>query len=153
MPKIVSDVIDTYVFRKVNARTQFLVLRRRTDHPGGDIWQAIHSRIEPGERAIDAARRDITAQTGLAPDRFYTADYISQFFDFERDAIVLAPALAAQVNPKARVAVSHVYSDYAWCDLEETTARLVWSAHRWAVRHIYDVIAMGGEESDMYIIE
>jgi dATP pyrophosphohydrolase len=70
-----------------------------------------------------------------------------------RDTIVLAPALAAQINPRARIAVSHAYSDYAWCDLEETTARLVWSAHRWAVRHIYDVIAMGGDESDMYVVE
>lgn len=153
MPQIISDVVDSYVFRKVNARIQFLVLRRRSEAPGGDIWQAIHSRVEPHERAIDAARRDVRAQTGLQPERFYSADYIAQFFDHERDAIILAPTFAAQVNPKARVAVSSAYSDYAWCDLEETTARLVWSAHRWAVRHIYDVIAMGGEESDMYVVE
>ena len=152
MPKIVSDVVDTYLFRKINARAQFLVVRRRADAPGGDIWLAIHSRIEPSETAVDAARRDVPAQTGLAPERYFSADYISQFYDHVRDAIVLAPALAAQVNPNARVSVSSVYSDYAWCDLEETTARLVWSAHRWAVRHIYDVIAMGGDEAEMYAI-
>jgi dihydroneopterin triphosphate diphosphatase len=153
MPRIVSDLVDTYLFRKINARPQFLVLRRRADSPQGDIWQAIHTRVANGETAIDAARRDVQASTGLTPLRFYTADYIAQFYDHASDSIILAPTLAAQINPKSPISVAPEYSDYAWCDLEETTSRLIYSAQRWAVRHIYDVIAMGGEESDVYAIE
>jgi dihydroneopterin triphosphate diphosphatase len=152
MPKIVTDIVDTYVFRKVNGRTQFLVLRRKTDGPAFDVWQAIHSKVMPGETALDAAKRDIHERTGITPTRFYTADYIAQFYDHHTDSILFAPALAAQVAVKSRVTLSPDFSDYAWCDLEETTARLIWSAQRWAVRHIYDVIAVGGEESDMYEI-
>ncbi|MDQ3548412.1 MAG: lipoyltransferase, partial [Chloroflexota bacterium] len=95
----------------------------------------------------------IQSSTGLVPVRFYTADYIAQFYDHATDAIVLAPALAAQINPKSAVTVGPEYSDYAWCDLEETTSRLIYSAHRWAVRHIYDIIAIGGEDADFYAIE
>ncbi len=153
MPRIVSDLVDTYLFRKINARPQFLVLRRRADAPQGDTWQSIHTRVANGETAIAAARRDVQSSTGLVPIRFYTADYIAQFYDHASDSIVLAPALAAQINPKSKVAVAPEYSDYAWCDLEETTSRLIYSAQRWAVRHIYDVIAMGGEESDVYAID
>lgn len=153
MPRIVSDLVDTYLFRKINARPQFLVLRRRSDMPGTDIWQSIHTRVASGETAIVAARRDVKSSTGLDPIRFYTADYIAQFYDHLSDSIVLAPTFAAQVNPKAKISVASHYSDYAWCDLEETTARLIYSAQRWAVRHIYDVIAIGGEESDIYAIE
>ncbi|MEX1157669.1 MAG: NUDIX domain-containing protein [Thermomicrobiales bacterium] len=152
MPKIVSDLVDTYLFRKINARPQFLVLRRRAEAPRGDVWQSIHTRVAPGETAIDAARRDVQSSTGLVPIRFYSADYVAQFYDHGSDSIVLAPTLAAQVNPKSPVIVAPEYSDYAWCDLEETTSRLIYSAQRWAVRHIYDVIAMGGEESDVYSI-
>jgi dihydroneopterin triphosphate diphosphatase len=152
MPKIVSNIVDTYVFRKINGRTQFLVLRKRSDEPAGDVWQSIHSHIEPGESALSAARRDLLDRTGLTPIRFYTADYIGQFYDPVSDTIVLAPTLAALIAPKARVTLASDYVDYAWCDLEETTARLVWSAQRWAVRHIYDVIAVGGDESEMYAI-
>ena len=93
------------------------------------------------------------SSTGLDPVRFYSADYIAQFYDHVSDSIVLAPTFAAQINPKSRVSVAPEYSDYAWCDLEETTSRLIYSAQRWAVRHIYDVIAIGGEESDVYAIE
>lgn len=153
MPRIVSDLVDTYLFRKINARPQFLVLRRRADSPQGDLWQSIHTRVSNGETAIEAARRDVQSSTGLIPVQFYTADYIAQFYDHASDSIVLAPTLAALVNPKSTVSVGAEFSDYAWCDLEETTSRLLYSAQRWAVRHIYDVIAMGGEESDMYAIQ
>jgi dATP pyrophosphohydrolase len=152
MPRIVSDIVDTYLFRKINARTQFLVLLRRSETGTDDTWQSIHSKVLPSETAFDAARRDIEAATGIVPVRFYTADYIGQFYDPGTDTVVLAPTLAAQVAAKSRVTVSSDFGDYAWCDLEETTARLRWSSHRWAVRHIYDVIAMGGDEAEMYAI-
>ena len=153
MPRIVSDLVDTYLFRKINARPQFLVLRRRADTPQGDTWQSIHTRVANGETAIAAARRDVQSSTGLIPIRFYTADYVAQFYDHVSDSIILAPTLAAQINPKSKIIVAPEYSDYAWCDLEETTSRLVYSAQRWAVRHIYDVIAMGGEDADVYVID
>ena len=152
MPKIVSDLVDTFPFRKLNARPQFLVLRRRRGGTAGTAWQAIHTRIAPGESTVEAARRDVKLCTGLVPIRLYNADYVSQFYDHGSDAIILAPTLAAQIDPNAPVSVIHDYSDYAWCDLEETTARLAYTAQRWAVRHIYDVIAMGGEEAEIYAI-
>jgi dihydroneopterin triphosphate diphosphatase len=152
MPKIVSDVVDTYVFRTVNARVQFLVVRRHPDVVMGDTWQSIHGKITNDETALDAARREILERTGIEPDQMYTADYISQFYDHITDTIVLAPTFAARVPATSRPRLSSEYSDYAWCDLEETTGRLMWNAQRWAVRHIYDVIAMSGEEAEMYAL-
>lgn len=152
MPSIVSDIIDAYLFKRVNARVQFLVLRRHPDLALGNTWQSIHGKIQPGEHTIDAVKRETKERTGLEPVRLYSADYIAQFYDHLGDTIVLAPTFAVQVAPRAKPVVSHEYTDYAWCDLEETTARLPWSAQRWAVRHIYDVIAMGGDEAEMYAI-
>lgn len=152
MPSIVSDIVDVYLFRRVNARVQFLVLRRKPDLPLGDTWQAVHGKIEHGESAVTAVKREIEQRVGLIPVRLYSADYIGQFYDHQTDTIVLAPTFAAQVAPRVKPNVSAEYVDFAWCDLEETTARLLWTSQRWAVRHIYDVIAMGGDEAEMYAI-
>lgn len=149
---MISNVVDTYVFRTVNVGAQFLVLRKRTDEPAGDTWQSIHSHISQGETAVTASRRDLHERTGLTPVRLFTADYIGQFYDHVSDTVVLAPTLAAQVDPNTRVRLSSDFVDYAWCDLEETTSRLIWSAQRWAVRHIYDVIVAGDGESSNYVI-
>lgn len=152
MPKIVSDVVDTYLFRAVNARVQFLVVRRRPEVAMGDTWQSIHGKITGGETAVEAARREIEEHTGIVPTQMYTADYISQFYDHVTDTIVLAPTFAARVPARVKPRLSGDYIDYAWCDLEETTGRLMWSAQRWAVRHIYDVIAMSGDEAEIYAL-
>jgi dATP pyrophosphohydrolase len=152
MPRIVSDIVDVYIFRRLNNNVQFLVLRRRPGSVLGDTWQAIHGKIEPGEGAVDAALREVKEGTGLSPQKFYSADYINQFYDHATDSIVLAPSFAGLVGPREQPRLSSDYSDYAWCDLEETVARLPWAGQRWAARHIYDVIAIGGDEADFYCL-
>ncbi len=59
MPRIVADIVDAYIFRKVNARVQFLLLLRRADAALGNTWQSIHEKIEPGETALEAAERAV----------------------------------------------------------------------------------------------
>jgi hypothetical protein len=96
--------------------------------------------------------RELLEQTGLVPQKLYSADYIAQFYDHASDAIVLAPAFAALVEPRAAVRLSQAHDDYAWCDLDEAVARLLWTSQRWAVRHIHAVIACGGEEAEYYAL-
>ncbi len=156
MPQVVSDLVDVYVFRRLPQRppyeVQFLLLRRRSDGPLGGTWHAVHGRVLPDERAVDAAVRELLEQTGLVPQRLYSADYVSQFYDHTNDTIVLAPAFAALVEPRAAVRLSPAHDDFAWCDLEEAVARLLWTSQRWAVRHIHAVIACGGEEAEYYAL-
>jgi dATP pyrophosphohydrolase len=152
MPKIVSDIVDVYVFRHYRKTAQFLLLHRRPDVPLGNTWQAVHGKILPHERAVEAALRELREQTGLVPQKLYSADFINQFYDHTTDSIVLAPSFAALVESRAKLQLASEYNDYAWCDLEETVARLPWTGQRWAVRHIYDVIALGGEEAEFYAL-
>ncbi len=150
MPSVVSDAVDAYVIRRVNARLQYLLLQRRADSPLGGAWQAIHTRIEPSESAIVAARRAIRETTGLADGAMYSADYVNQIFDQSRDAIVLVPAFALEVDPRAQVVAGSDFLAYEWCELAEATARLLWSGQRWALRHLDDVIGRGGASAEFY---
>ena len=150
MPRIVADIVDAYVFRKVNARMQFLLLLRRADATFGHSWQAIHEQIEPGETALEAAERAVLNATGLTVTEAYSADFINQVYDHTRDAIVLAPVFAFAVPPRAPVHLSEDYGDSAWCEREEATARLMWSGQRWAIRHIDEVIGLGGPDAEFY---
>jgi dATP pyrophosphohydrolase len=150
VPLLASDIVDAYIFRRTNGRVQFLLLQRHNDLPLGGTWQSIHAKIEPNESALEAAERAVRASTGLEVVDAFSADYINQFYDHETDTIILAPVFAFTVVPKARVALGPEYVDSFWCEREEATARLLWTGQRWAVRHIDEVIAMGGEESEYY---
>lgn len=152
MPRVAADIVDAYVFRRLNGRTQFLLLRRRSDLPLGGTWQSIHAQIEPGETALDAARRAIHERTSLTVTEAYSADYVNQFYDHQTDTLILAPVLAFPVPPIAMIKVSGEYTDFAWCERDEATGRLLFAGQRWAIRHIDDVIASGGPDAEVYRI-
>ncbi|MEA2526769.1 MAG: dihydroneopterin triphosphate diphosphatase [Thermomicrobiales bacterium] len=152
MPRIAADIVDAYVFRRLNGRTQFLLLRRRADVSLAGTWQGIHGTIEVDESAVDAATRTVLTRTGIEVVDAYSADYVNQFYDHHSDTLILAPVFAFPAPPRSRVTIGEEYSDFAWCERDEATGRLVFAGQRWAVRHIDDVIAPGGPEAELYRI-
>ncbi len=152
MPSLVSDAVDAYVIRRLNARLQFLLLQRRADAPFGNSWQAIHARVEPTENALAAAERALRESTGLQASIVYSADYVNQVFDHSRDAIVLIPVLAFEIAPHSPIEIGPDFLNYEWCERDEAATRLLWSGQRWSVRHIDDVIGSGGPAAEFYRI-
>jgi dATP pyrophosphohydrolase len=152
VPTLISDAVDAYVVRRLNARLQFLLLQRRADAPFGSSWQAIHARVAPEETTIIAAERVLAETTGLVARAVYSADYVNQIFDHARDAIVLIPVFAFEVEPQAKINPGADFLGFEWCERDEATARLLWSGQRWSVRHIDDIIGAGGPEAEFYRI-
>lgn len=152
MPQIISDAVDAYVIRRINARLQFLLLQRRADAPIGSSWQAIHARVEPEETALAAADRALTEATGLTGGVCYSADYVNQIFDHSRDAIVMIPVFAYEIEPRKQIVTGADFLTYEWCERDEAAARLLWSGQRWSIRHIDDVIGEGGPQAEFYRI-
>lgn len=132
---------------------QFLLLRRRVDSNLGGTWHGIHGRVASGETALAAARRAVAAQTGIRPVAAYSADFINQFFDPRSDTIILAPVFAFDAGPRGSVTLDEEFDDYAWCDRDEATDRLVFSGQRWAIRHIDDLLGSPNAEPDLYRID
>lgn len=150
MPGIVSDIVDVYVFRRLNARVQFLLLQRRHDVAMPMTWQGFHAQIESGESTLDAARRAVREMVGLNVSAFYSADYVNQFYDDFRDVLVLAPVVAVNVSPQAPVRLGEDFRDCAWFERDDATVRLPFSGQRWAVRHIDEIMSIGERESELY---
>lgn len=150
MPQVVSDIVDVYVFRRLNARVQFLLLQRKRDVALGQTWQSFHTRLRRDESTIRAAYRAVEELAGLRVSAVYSADYVNQFFDDTRDVLVLAPVLAVNVSPQAPVRLDADLRDCAWLDRDEATVRLPFSGQRWAVRHIDELMSLGHAESELY---
>lgn len=153
MPRISTDIVDAYLFRRVRGRLQFLLLRRKIDSNLGGTWHGVHGRVATGETALTAARRAVAAQTGIRPAAAFSADFINQFFDPRSDTIILAPVFAFEVGQSGPVELDEEFDDYAWCDRDEATDRLVFTGQRWAIRHIDDILGSAGSEPDLYRID
>lgn len=152
MPQLVSNMVDAYIFRRVNARLQFLLLLRRPDLPLGNTWQSIHAKILPGETAVEAAKRAMEKETGMTALETYSADYINQFYDHHTDSIILAPVFAFAVPQRPSITLGEELCDSAWCERDEATARLLWPGQRWAVRHIDAILGLASEDAEFFRI-
>lgn len=153
MPEIISDIVDVYVFRRLNARVQFLLLQRRPNVPLGNTWQSFHTQIQGYESTIEAGRRAVRELSGLTVSEVYSADYINEFFDDTRDVVVLAPVLAVNVSPQAPVTLGPELKECAWWDTNQAIARLPFAGQRWAVRHINELMSAGLAESQLYRLQ
>jgi dihydroneopterin triphosphate diphosphatase len=153
MPDIVSDIVDVYVFRRLNARVQFLLLQRRANVPLGNTWQSFHTQIQGDESTVAAARRAVLELAGLNVSEVYSADYINEFYDDLRDVVVLAPVLAVNVSPQAPVTLGSELRECAWWDTKQAVARLPFAGQRWAVRHIDEIMGVGLAESQLYRLQ
>lgn len=153
MPQVLSDIVDVYVFRRLNARVQFLLLQRRADVALPYTWQAFHSQVRVGDTTLGTIVETVKNLVGLNVSAIYSADYVNQFYDEGRDAIVLAPVFAVNVSPQSPIDLGDDYRDAAWFGRDEATARLPFSGQRWAVRHIDEIMSLGDAESGIYQID
>jgi len=134
--EIATGSISTYVFTMLHGRPAFLLLYRAPGLTHEDTWQAVHGRIDEGEKAFDAAWRETIEETGLTPERFFKTDYVETFYSEWTDRVHLVPAFAAFVTGAPGPTLSEEHTAYEWCDVEDAAGRFIWPSQRGAVRVI-----------------
>ena len=65
MPKTKIRVVDAYVFRQTNNGLRFLILKRAETKIYEHLWQGVAGKIEKGEKAWQAAIRELKEETGF----------------------------------------------------------------------------------------
>lgn len=149
MPKIISRYVEVCVYRVESTGPRFLLLRRKEDdalYPG--IWQIVTGTIETAERAVDAALRELSEETGLVPEAFWTLPCINSLYSAGEDAIELHPMFAARVGPRAEMQLSPEHSRSGWFSPGDALGKLIWPAQRQGLRIVHEFI-IGGEKASI----
>ncbi len=95
MPGSVVRVVDVYPYRESAVNPEFLLLRRAPGTEYAGQWRMVGGKIESGEAAWETAHREVTEETGHAPDRLWTLPSVNAFYEWQDDRINLIPAFAA----------------------------------------------------------
>jgi dATP pyrophosphohydrolase len=136
---ITVRVVDTYVFRKVENKIYFLLLKRANKKIYGHLWQGVAGKIEIGESAWQAALRELNEETGLKPIRMFIADYVSKFYEQIGDRINLVPVFGIEVESE-EVRLSDEHTEFRWVDVDEAEESLVWNGQKKGVRMVYGML-------------
>ncbi len=142
MPQIISSgVIDVYPFSAGNGRAQYLTLLRTPGLTLGNTWQAVHGRINRRETAVQAAARELTAQTGLQAASLWNIDYVNTFYAPDEDAIFMVPSIGALITHDADVALTPDHVNWEWTSVEAAMRRFQWIGQQMALQTLHEQIA------------
>ena len=78
MTKMKVRVIDAYVYRKTMEGIEFLILKRAKTKIYEHLWQGVAGKIEEGEKAWEAAIRELEKKL-LRPLKVFIADHVVVF--------------------------------------------------------------------------
>ncbi len=141
MPKIKSNRIAVYVYRKTPGGPEFLQLLRA---PGqgdyGGIWSIVYGGIKSGETAVEAALRELREETGLKPAAFHQVEFLEMFYHRGRDRVNVLPVFAAAAPRNHKVVLNDEHTDFRWVPSADVEKSFLWRVQRQAIAIITEDI-------------
>jgi dATP pyrophosphohydrolase len=132
---IIAPFISVYLICRIDDAARFLIIKRDRE-PYKNIWQPVTGKIREGEKAWQAALRELKEETGITPDRFYSAEFIEKFYERNSEIIALSPAFVGFVGHKPDIKLSHEHREYRWVTVDEAIEKVVFYEQKAAFRHI-----------------
>jgi dihydroneopterin triphosphate diphosphatase len=111
-------------------RGEEVLLLRRTRGAFAGAWTFVMGGVEDGERATDAARRELIEETGLEATALFTAGELDAFYDPVRDRIVHVPFFVAYPGSGDVVLETEVHDEHGWVAFAEAAEMLEFPSHR-----------------------
>ena len=129
-------VVSSFLLKKDKDDYRVLLLKRKQTMQGA--WTGVGGAIEEGEKACQAILREIKEETGLTPEKLYSADTCEQFYEMDRDSILIAPVFVAYVSDTAVVTINEEHSEFGWFTFEEAMLKASFPEQRRILRHVQE---------------
>lgn len=139
MTKVVVRVIDLHIVRWVEGEPLFLVLKRSPGQMYEGIWQGVTGKIEDGERAWEAAVRELREETALSPLKLWTVDRVNFFYEAHTDQMNSIPVFGAEVDEEVPT-LSGEHESYRWAAVEEAAGLILWEQQRQGLLAFHDML-------------
>jgi dihydroneopterin triphosphate diphosphatase len=134
------DLVDVWVSRvTAGGALELLLLRRSAGRILPGLWQGVSGSLEPGERVVEGALRELREETGIdaaAVEAFYDLDQVNQFHEPTVDGILSAAVFAVRIRPGVEATLSHEHDLARWLSPDDALALVVWPAYRESIARI-----------------
>jgi dATP pyrophosphohydrolase len=150
--RVVAGVVDVVVLKASatpRASTkksgafpwEVLTLKRAAGTRCTGAWEIVHGRIEAGERAEDAAVREVLEETGLAVRKLYNIT-VNAFYLHQIGTVQLSLVFAAIIDDNA-VVLGVEHDDSRWRSFSAASKILAWPREREALVHVTQLLRHG----------
>lgn len=141
------DIVAIWIYRVPDParldEIEILLLRRAPDRPLPGLWQCVTGTIEPSERVVHAALRELEEETRIAGagiEVLYDLDLVSQFHWPDVDGVLSEVVFAVRVPPETEPVLSAEHDAFRWVAPAEATRASVWPSYRDAIERVATVL-------------
>ncbi|MFL0372936.1 NUDIX domain-containing protein [Paenibacillus amylolyticus] len=82
-------------------------------------WCYVGGGIEKGEKAWEAALREVHEETGITKVQLYSANQFEQYYSPMEEYIYIAPVFVGYVDEDQPVRLNHEHTEYQWMTFDE----------------------------------
>lgn len=103
------------------------------------MWQCVSGSLEPGERVVAGALRELHEETGYDAatiEGLYGLDQVNQFHEPSYDAILTAAIFAVRVRSDTDPVMSAEHDAIQWVTPHDALEIVIWPAYRESIRRI-----------------
>jgi 8-oxo-dGTP pyrophosphatase MutT (NUDIX family) len=118
--------VDLYPLRRSGAGWELLTLRRAAGTRCTGAWEVVHGHLEPDERPVAAALRELREETGFEVERMYNLSRVETFYRHTTDEVALIPVFVAIVPGGRDPRLGKEHDAFAWRSLAEASGALAW---------------------------
>lgn len=151
--EIISPMVEVHVFKLIDGKMRFLLLKRSGHDIYPNLWQMVTGRIEGDEKAYETAIREVSEESGLKVKKLWAVPNINSFYSADSDRIILIPVFAVRVGEADPVKLSEEHSDFMWVDKDECKKMLAWPGQQKSVEILNDYYFNRKSELDLVEIK
>ncbi len=146
-PSLRTDLVFVLIARRrgADAAPEFLQLRRVDGRMQG-TFQPVMGGVHRGERAEDAAWRELGEETGLSRAAALAAWHLDRpcvFFWPDADAVWICPGFLVEAPPDWEPTLNEEHDTHRWCPAAEVNTLFFWQGHKDAAHEALRVMSPG----------
>ncbi|BFM14041.1 NUDIX domain-containing protein [Maricurvus nonylphenolicus] len=128
-----TSVVSGVLLKACKDGFRMLLLKRAKE----GFWCHVAGKIEGNEKAWQAFIREVKEETSIVVDDLYSADYLEQFYEADKNQISIIPVFVALVASDIEVVLNEEHTQYQWCTLDEAKSLVPFPNQRAVFDHVW----------------
>lgn len=133
MIPINTSIVSGVALSKFGSDIKMLLLKRAKE----GFWCHVAGKIEADETGWQAIVREFYEETQIKVNNLYSGEYLEQFYDPNRNQLIIAPTFAVLCDESQLVTLNYEHTEYKWCSLEEAKSLVPFPNQRALYEHIW----------------